>query len=795
MLKASGFVTFPKQKVSDNEKLKKDKQWFKDCIDYAEHIVNTDTNVRNTFKNKQSNYNLRSYIIDPKDFEKKINPHKFDLSSLPAEFQHVGVENNKINLLIGEYIKRRKDWKIYLSNNDTESVTQKEKARQAFIKQRVMQSIINNETSEEEVQKILKDLKTYINTEFQDVSEIICNKIIKREYIEQNFDFLFSLTFEDLLVSGEEMVYTGILGKMPVMRRVDPRNLYTLGNNTMYLENSDIIVEYDYKPVGQIIDDYWDVLTEEDQEYLENGDSGVLESSALGLNRDISVYEKFGDDGIQIFSPSELASRSFNGTFDSDGRVRILKVVWKSRRKIGKLKYFDEYGVQQEDYVSEKYTPNKELGEEIEWLWINEWMEGTKIGRDIYVNMRPIRYTGTSAVNKSKSNPPYIGRLAISGTKVISLMDMMKPLTFSFDLAYYKRELSVATHIGSFAAINSAMVPSGWDPKEWIRYATINKFAFLDPTNEILKGPSQGKSAGAYNTITATDVRIDNTAEIQAYTNLMFAIEDTLGKIAGVTGAREGQIQNREAVGNVEREVTQTSHITEKWFNLDSNFRKAALTQFMNVAKYAYYKYPERGEAILNEFGLTVLEFLDILSINEHDLHVADSGDDTKLIDDLKQLAHAAIQAGEATLVDFIDITKSETIQEVSTKLKTSMQEARSRAEEQQKQQQEMQQMQLQQQKEMAEAQEAYNKWKDEKEFALKDRQLDLKYLEIMLENQNKKEDRDLNNNGIDDTVDMSRVKNQMEIHKDKLALENNKLKETIRHNKATENKQPKKGT
>jgi hypothetical protein len=98
-----------------------------------------------------------------------------------------------------------------------------------------------------------------------------------------------------------------------------------------------------------------------------------------------------------------------------------------------------------------------------------------------------------------------------------------------------------------------------------MRYVTVNKFAWLDPTNEILKGPSQGKSAGQFNQLTAQQVNIGDPNAIGMYTNLLVDIENTLGKLAGVSGAREGQIQNREAVGNVEREVAQTSHITEKW--------------------------------------------------------------------------------------------------------------------------------------------------------------------------------------------------------------------------------------
>ena len=169
-----------------------------------------------------------------------------------------------------------------------------------------------------------------------------------------------------------------------------------------------------------------------------------------------------------------------------------------------------------------------------------------------------------------------------------------------------------------------------------MRYVTINKFAWLDPTNEILKGPSQGKSAGAFNTLTAQQIQVGDPNEIGMYTNLMLDIENTLGKIAGVTGAREGQIQNREAVNNVEREVAQTSHITEKWFAIDNNFRKRVLTKFLECCKYAYKTNPKKGQYLLDDMGQQLITHFDEFCATEYDLHLSNSSSDQQLFNDLK---------------------------------------------------------------------------------------------------------------------------------------------------------------
>jgi hypothetical protein len=784
------FINMPRQKLSD---AKKTKQWFKDNVDFAENILVDDMSLRNSFKNKRTNYNLRANIINVSDFEKFINPDHLDLESLPATFQHIGVENSKINLLLGEYTKRKKEFRLFLSANDQEGISRKEKVLKDKLDGIMTNIIMSESTSEEEIQKKLKDFEEYRKYSYQDVAEITMNKIMKREYKQQNLDFLFLTTFEDLLCAGEQIAYCSVLGGEPVIRRTSTLNLYTLGGNSMNIEDSDVIVEYDYMSVGQVIDDYWDELTEADVEYLEGGSLLSDSSRSLGLNNDISIFNYYGEENaLRIFQPNELANRTFSGAFDTYGNVRVVKVCWRSRRKIGKLKYYDGDGQEQYDYVDEKYKPKKALGEEVEWMWVNEWLEGTKIADDIYVNMRPVPFAGKSLTNKSKGTPPYIGLTnSTNGYQVQSLMDVMKPLSYSYDIAFYKRELALATYKGNFTAINSSLIPSGWDPKEWLRYVTVNKFGWLDPTNEILKGPSQGKSAGAFNTLHAANIQMGDPNEIQMYTNLMLHLEDTMGKLAGVSGAREGQIQNREAVGNVEREVAQTSHITEKWFAMDANFRKRVLTKFAECCKYAYKKYPKRAQFLMDDMGMEVINSFDEIAAAEMDVHVSNSSDDTMLYNELKQLSQAAIQNGQAQIHDLISIVQSESVQETARKLKNSAEEIR----EQQQQEAEANRQSAEKIKQMEiEAKNAENKREDyHKE---EDRKVEYAKIEKDLTIAAMKEDGamtrdglrvDSDENGIRDEIDKERTAVDKQFKEDTIRLKEKDLDEKVRSNKAKE--------
>lgn len=784
-----GSLDFPRQKLPES---KKDDSWYEKNADYAIDVLYTNNSIRTSYRNKKVNSDLRANIINPEDFKKIINPDQLDLDTIPANFQHIGIENSKINLLVGEYIKRNKDFRAYLSSNDKEGISRKEKELKRQLTKRVTDIITSEDISEEEIERELQEFSRYEKYDFQDIAEITANKILKYEYKKQDLQFLFSKTFEDLLTNGEQVVYCGVLGGLPVMRRVNPMNIYTIGGNSMFIEDADIIIEYGYSSVGQVIDDYWDELEDKDIDYLESNDSSGYSMNALGLNTDISIEDYYGDENvIQLFNPRNVTSGGFAAPYDAKGNIRVAKVCWKTRRKIGKRKYYDEDGEEQFDYVDENYKAREELGEEISWRWVNEWLETTKIGEDIYVKKRPIPYAGKSLVNKSKGTPSYIGSLnSTNDYKVQSLMDIMKPLSYSYDIAYYKRELEIATYKGSFAAINAAMVPSGWEPKEWIRYITVNKFGFLDPTNEILKGPSQGKSAGAFNTLTATNVSIGDPQAIQMYTDLLLDIEQTIGKLAGVTGAREGQIQQREAVGNVERTVAQTSHITEKWFSIDNNFVKRALTKFLECCKYAYKKYPESIQYIMDDMGAEMIQVFDEFGFSEMDVHLSNASDDTMLYQKLDQLSQAAIQNGQAKITDLITISKSESVQEIARKLEESSERI---AEEQRQQQQQAEQAQQQ----MAQMQQQTEQAKLQEESRHKDEDRQLKYAELELKreealgrlsNENYKllkEDAD--GNGIRDDIDLERLEVDRNHKERTVELKERELNEKIRKNKADE--------
>lgn len=791
-IKYTGY-NFPNQKISDDKKTDK---WYKKCIDFAEGLVGSNEYYRGEYGNKSENYNLRANIIDVRNFQKYINPAQLDLDSFPAKFQHVGIGNAKIDLLIGDYISRRREFKAYISGKDEDSNTRKEEALKEELFRKTLE-IIQKSDNEQYIQKESEKLKQFMTYDFQDVAEKTANLILQREYKENNFDFLYRRTFEDLLLSGEQVVQVDVLGGKPVMRRIDPRNVFTMGGgSSLYLHEKDIIVLYQYRSLGQIIDDYWDHLSDEDVKKLERRDQylsdyqsdyflsnrGDLALLVDNADKIIGDPSSTSDDTIKLISPNVIEKYAFGGDFNENGEIREVTVYWKSRRKIGKLTYIDEYGDEQITYVNEFYKPKEELGESVKWLWVNEWLRGTKIGQDIYVKMQPVEHGSKSMTNLSSGTPPIIGMTCnTNGYKIQSVMDLLKPFDYAYDIGFWKRELEIATFKGTATAVNASLIPSGWEPAEWLQYTAVDKIMFLDPTQEILKGPSQGKSAGAFNTFITQEVSMGaNTTGIQMLTDYLAAIEATMGKIAGVQGAREGEIGSRAAVRNVQAEIGQFAKITERWFQLDSEFRRLSLSKFLEACKIAYKDNPQRGSFLLDDLGQQFVQQYTEFSETEFDLHISDSNSDTQLFNDLRQLAQAAIQNGNAQISDLISIYTTNSSQSIARKLKDSSE----RLAQQQREAQEQQQQTAQQIKQM-ELQDNQADREFKASEAQKDRESQERIAEIRAAAMAYRGDSD--RDGIPDLLEVEKARQKGQLDAKKLEIEERKLSEKERSNRVNE--------
>jgi hypothetical protein len=169
---------------------------------------------------------------------------------------------------------------------------------------------------------------------------------------------------------------------------------------------------------------------------------------------------------------------------------------------------------------------------------------------------------------------------------------------------------------------------------------------------------------------------------IQQHTLMMEQIKRDMDLISGVNDARQGQIKADSAVGTTEMAYTASNSMTEKIFHLHASFKRRVMERILEVAKYVWKNNPKRSQVVLNDLAIEMIETYDEFFESDYDIHVGNSSSDEELMQALKQLAHAAMQNGQASFKQIIEIYRTDSIAAVARKLEEAEDEAIRRAQE-----------------------------------------------------------------------------------------------------------------
>ena len=717
----SEFLQFPPQQLPMSKKTKK---WRKQILDWGSNRATISSSlVRKSVIHKKINYDLLNGIIHLNDMMTIINPDNIQAQFIPNKIQHYPIMNSKLNVLRGEESKRVFDFRVVITNPN--SISEIENNKKQALLQDIQQAVADESQSEEEFNARLEKLNDYYTFEWQDMREVRANALLNHYAKEYNMPLMFNKGFMDAMTVAEEIYQCDIVGGEPVIEKLNPNKvrIYKSGYSNR-IEDADVIVVEDYWSPGRIIDTYYDVLSNKDREYIENlpdstGESGS-ESTYFSNPRnefirveDTSLGDAVYKDGF-FWSPTGEGNSSMNSMlpYDMEGNIRVVRMFWKSRRRIKKIKYYDENGEEQYKFRDENYVVNTDLGEEEQILYVNEAWEGTKIGEDIYVNMRPrvVQYNRLS--NPSRCHFGIIGSIYnLNDERPFSLVDMMKPFNYLYDAIHDRLNKLLAKNWGRIVTLDLAKVPTGWDVEKWLYFAKTNNIVVVDSFKEGNIGAATGKLAGAMNNASSVVIDAELGNSIQQNINLLEFIKMEMSDVAGISKQREGQISNRETVGGVERATLQSSHITEWLFVIHEDVKKRALECFLETAKIALRGRSKKFQYILSDGSMKVMDIDgDEFAESDYGLVVDNSNAIQELQQKMDMLAQAALQNQTLNFSTIMKLYNSCSMAEKQRIVERNEQELIQR-------QQEAQQQQLQQQQQQAEM-EAQAK---EQEMQLKD--------------------------------------------------------------------------
>lgn len=789
---------FPRQKLPLS---KKGKKWQEDCVNYiiGEGNVTSGGNSTSYYGELQTYYNLYNSIFDEKDFKSITNPFKVE-DGFPATPHDFNIIRPKVDLLIGEETKRPLNFRVIRTSQEATSEMQ-EKEKQMILQ--YIEAAITAKMSPEEAQQFQEQLQSgeimppeqiakYMDKDYKDIVENTAYHSLTYLREKLDLDNEFIKGWKDGLISGREIYYVGVLNAEPYAERVNPICFsYDKSPDLDFIEDGSWCCRKMRMPIAEVYDRYYDKLEEKDLDRLEEM-IGSTPGRNLGDRSPV-------DMGIQL--------RIYdNPIFEGSGKslVNVWHCCWKSFKKIFYVTTTDDAGQPQINIVDETYQP---VGNEVsvEPDWIIEVWEGYRAGSDLYFGIQPIEYQHVSIDNPNSQKLPYCGAIySNTNSKPRSLVSILKPLQYMYIVLWYRLELAIARDKGKVVNMDITQIPKSMNisPAKWMHYLSSVGVNFINPYEEGWNIPGrEGGKPAQFNQITALDLTMSNV--IAEYIQLMDKIEELAGTISGITQQREGAVSSSEMVGNVERSVVQSSHITEPLFWVHNQCKRRVLNMLLNTAKGAW---EETGKQKLQYiFDNGERAFLDITPkfyYEDMDVFVSDTSKDLENIQKLQQLIQPAMQNG-ASLLEAAEILTNDNFNIIKQKLK-DMQTRQEQIQQQQQEAEAQQQQQLQQMQNEAKQQ----------ELMLQEAQMDLQRYQIDQDNQTKiavaqinayrgTEELDQDQNGIPDPVEIGKqaieqqkinqdaynkryeAKQKREIEDQKIQLEKDKMKHETELQKA----------
>jgi|TARA_R110000765_G_scaffold53051_2_gene106486 hypothetical protein len=715
------------------KKQKEDDSWIKNTMDYfsnkayAEYIRNKDTFV--------PNYDLMKGILRREDFaidEPEVKSFTDMLEKdlgLPGYVKHYSIVTTPVNELVGEISKRPDSYRVKAFDDDSKAqeLQFKTDTLKAYVINQVKQQVMaqaamsGEEISMEDVEAItMEQVKEELDS-YTSVAEKWANHTLTCNKADFHIKEKSEDAFRDLLISAREFyhIYEDNSKLGFNIEVANPKNTWFLTtpdkkyisdpsgrSNGAYAAGTVEVME-----ISEIIEAFPD-LTKDEIDHLRSSiqDYGLINvrESNLG-NPDVTP----GEDSVMYdtYDPLVLQTRMIiesemkennDGLRDFLGltsnvssfgyKYVVLRSYWVSKKKIGKVIYEDEMGNEQSALVTEDYkSGDMPTQVSLEWGWINQWYQGTKIGPDIY-HVKPYKLLDYC---------PIIGTVyEQKNTEARSLVDLMKPFQTIYNVCMNQLYKLLEKEVGKvqLMSLRHIPVPKDGDAQDaldmWEMEARERGVVFIDDSPENLKAPS------SFNQFTSLD--LTRTQEIQSRYNLAQQMKIECWELIGMSRQRMGSIAASETATGTNTAMQQSYSQTEPLFVAHEYVTGQLYQAIIDASQYIQSAKPQSTLSYITSEGESAFVQVNGNELKLRDLKVFPTNrpEDTQMFNELRQLSQALIQNG-GSLYDIIELYSTKSMRE----MKKTFKDLRDQQLQQQQAAQQQQQAQMEQQGKMAEAQ------------------------------------------------------------------------------------------
>jgi hypothetical protein len=669
-----GQASIPKQRIPLSQKTEK---WGKECVDAFIDLSKFGLSERRSYL--KSMYDYYNGVIDEEDYNYVLKPYGKTRAHFPSKMRNYPIIKPIIDLLLGEKSKRPLEFTVTVQNSDAISI--KEEALKNLILQNLKQRFLAElaksgqlDLNQEQVEEppLPKQIQEEFNRSYKDRRAIrgqaSLNYIM---YFNEIYDKLQKQWFH-FLVSGECYSHKGVRRNEPFYEVINPLDVdYDKDPDIDFVEDADWAIIRKFSHASTIVDAYGDYLTEEQVLELENPTHTSSEAYLL----------------------YRVQASGADSNMNRNRLIEVITVYWKSRKRIGFMSYVNqETGMEETVSIEDgfKLVPElKELGAKIEWEWVNEVWEGTRIDGRFYVRVNPVANQRTSLDNPSLCKLPINGRkYSDINSQNVSIVSLGIPYQLNYNIYKYRLELAIARSKDIIAQFDINMIPKNWDMDKFMYFVEGTGIAWVDYNKEGIILSPQHQSV--------LDMSIKT---ISQYLTLLESIMIEWEKVSGVTRQRQGQMGTYEGKATSQQSIVQSSHITEDLFRKFSQFEQKELQGMIDYSKVAWingkksmYVLPDGSIDDIDVEPLTHME-------SEYGIFVSDAGKDVERMQKIEGLTQAALQNG-TPLSSIISIFESNSFAQIKDKVLQAEKANQElvKAQQQAEQEAKAQEMQMQQQ-------------------------------------------------------------------------------------------------
>lgn len=630
----------PRQRRKESQKTD---QWHQDTMDAIFDLCEFNPGQSNFREELRKCYDYFNGIIDDADYTHVLNPYGKRRPNLPAKLHNYPIIRPVITLLQGEKRRRPFNYSVVVANGDVTnrkneelSEVMRQNLEQLFVNEVAMAGMSTGMEQEETPlpQKVADDFLA----SYRDARAVRGQQALNYLEYAQNLRGEMAKAWKHWLISGIVVSKRDVIADEVIYQTLNPLHVdFDKSEDTDYIEDGDWAVERKRCTRASVIDSFY--------EYLSQGQIDALEtvSSSYGSSLDFS-----------------------ENTIDKKpGNIEVLTFYWKCQKRIGLLSYIDENGELQEDEVPDGYQAQE--GEKIEWLWVNEVREGTRINEDIYIKMRAYPVQRESLDNRSSCKLPINGRkYSDLNSPNISILMLGVPYQLSYNIYRYRLDTAIAKSKDVIAQLDLDMIPEGWDMDKWMYYVDATGIAWSSYSKEGIS-PSPHQKA-------VIDMSIKT---INDFITLLESVKAEWYELAGVSRQRLGAIAQYDGRDTTQQAIVQSAMITEELFALFAEFEQKDLQALMDLSRYAWingkkgmYLGSDQTEQILDIDGV---EHMDA----EYGIFVSDSARDQEKVEMLRTLTQSFAQNGApmSAVIEMVEATNFVSLKDKMKKAEESMQQ------------------------------------------------------------------------------------------------------------------------